>query len=60
MTRIFLKILFAIVFIGVSLTVFSQGNGEKFNVTKDYDYLVNRIKYDYPGYQDKVTPEILL
>ena len=59
MTRIFLKILFAIVFIGVSLTVFSQGNGEKFNVTKDYDYLVNRIKYDYPGYQDKVTPEIL-
>jgi hypothetical protein len=24
---------------------------------KDFDYLVNKIRVDYPGYQDKVTPQ---
>lgn len=47
--RLFLILLIAL----ISFSVKSQNN----DCAKDFDYLIRKIKEDYPGYQDKVTKE---
>jgi hypothetical protein len=45
-------LLFLVVFFGLTTLVKSQTS----DCIKDFDFLVQKIKLDYPGYSDKVTP----
>jgi hypothetical protein len=45
--------LFCLLNLGCITFVTAQSN----DCLKDFDYLVHKIKVDYPGYRDKVTPE---
>jgi len=47
------NILLAIIIIGIATQIKSQTS----ECLKDFDFLVQKIKADYPGYQDKVTQE---
>ncbi|PKP23253.1 MAG: hypothetical protein CVU05_00400 [Bacteroidetes bacterium HGW-Bacteroidetes-21] len=47
------NILLLIIFLGITSQIKSQTN----ECLKDFDFLVKKIKADYPGYQDKVTKE---
>ncbi|MCX6268222.1 MAG: S41 family peptidase [Bacteroidetes bacterium] len=42
-----------LLFIGLAINSKSQTS----DCLKDFDYLIQKVKSDYPGYQDKVTPE---
>jgi hypothetical protein len=45
-----------IIFIGLMLRI-SFLHAQTEECAKDFDYLVNKVKADYPGYNDKVKPE---
>jgi len=51
--RIFL---FLVILIGLAIHVKSQTS----DCSTDFEYLVQKIKADYPGFRDKVTPETKL
>jgi len=45
------KLSFAFLGIGIYFSVFAQNS----NCVSDFNYMVNKIKADYPGFHDKVT-----
>lgn len=50
-----MRILFLLCVLNLGCITFVKAQSN--DCLKDFDYLVHKIKVDYPGYHDKVTPE---